>query len=54
MKENRLQVVLPDALVEKFDREAKKQGRSRSNLIRKYIVDGLLKDEQKNEIRNNN
>lgn len=47
MEKNRLQVVLPDDLVEKFDREAKKQGRSRSNLIRKYIVDGLTKDLEK-------
>lgn len=47
MKDNRIQVVLPDALIEKFEKEAKKQHRTYSNLARLYIVDGLLKDEQK-------
>lgn len=47
MKDNRLQVILPDALVEKFVKEAEKQKRSHSNLARLYIVDGLLKDQCK-------
>lgn len=46
MKQNRIQVVLPDGMVEKFSNEAKKQKRSKSNLARKYIVDGLQKDEE--------
>lgn len=45
MKQNRIQVILPDGIVEKFDTQAKKQRRSKSNLARKYIVDGLIKDE---------
>lgn len=47
MKKNKIQVILPDALIEKFDKQAKKQSRSYSNLARLYIVDGLLKDEGK-------
>lgn len=47
MKQNRIQVILPDGIVEKFDKEAKKQQRGHSNLARKYIVEGLLKDETK-------
>lgn len=47
MKKNKIQVILPDALIEKFDRQAKQQSRSYSNLARLYIVDGLLKDEVK-------
>lgn len=47
MKDNRIQVILPDALVEKFAKEAKKQNRSHSNLARIYIVDGLSRDEEK-------
>lgn len=46
MKKNRIQVILPDAMVDKFDNEAKKQKRSKSNLARKYIVEGLTKDEK--------
>ena len=44
MKRNRIQVILPDALVEKFEKEAKNQNRTHSNLARLYIVDGLQKD----------
>lgn len=44
MKQNRVQVILPDAIVEKFEKEAKKQRRSKSNLARLYIVEGLTKD----------
>lgn len=32
---------------DRLKKEAKKQGRSRSNLGRKYIIDGLKKDEDK-------
>lgn len=46
MKQNRVQVILPDAIVDKFEKEAKKQGRSKSNLARIYIVDGLAKSYQ--------
>lgn len=49
MKRKRLQVVLPNGIADKFDNEVKKQGRTASNLARKYIVDGLSKDEQKPE-----
>lgn len=45
MKKNKIQVILPDALIDKFDAQAKKQSRSFSNLARLYIVEGLLKDE---------
>lgn len=44
---NRIQVILPDAMLEKFNKEAKRQSRSISNLARKYIVEGLTKDETK-------
>jgi len=47
MKGNKIQVTLPDASVEKFDAQAKKQGRSYSNLAKKYIIQGLIKDEEK-------
>jgi len=46
MKKNRIQIVLPEAAVEKFEKQAKKQGRSESNLGRKYLMEGLSKDEQ--------
>lgn len=51
MKDNRIQVILPDALVEKFTKEAKKQGRSHSNLARIFIVEGLVKLEQQIEVK---
>lgn len=50
MKDNRIQVILPDELVEKFTKEAKKQNRSHSNLARIYIVDGLKRDEKEAKI----
>lgn len=31
MKNNRIQVILPDDFIQKFEAERKKQGRSRSN-----------------------
>lgn len=46
-KNNRVQAILPDYAVEKFDKQAQKQKRSRSNLARKYIIEGLTKDEDK-------
>jgi len=49
MKQNRIQVILPDGIVEKFDKEAKNQKRSKSNLARKYIVEGLTKDDKLTE-----
>jgi len=45
MKKNKIQAILPDALIDKFDAEAKKQGRSHSNLARLYIVRGLQEDD---------
>lgn len=47
MKDNRIQVILPDALIDKFVKEAEKQKRTISNLGRKYVVEGLLKDIEK-------
>lgn len=47
MKRNRVQVILPDFAVVKFEEQAKKQKRSESNLARKYILEGLNKDEEK-------
>lgn len=49
MKQNRIQVILPDGVVDKFHKEAKKQKRSSSNLARKYIVEGLSKDNKQLE-----
>lgn len=46
MKSKRVQVILPQAAVEKFETQAKKQRRSESNLARKYIIEGLIKDEE--------
>lgn len=37
----RLHIVVPDGTIEKLDTKAEKMGRSRSNLARKIIVDGL-------------
>lgn len=47
MKSKRIQVILPEAAVDKFENQAKKQARSESNLARKYIIAGLTKDEEK-------
>lgn len=47
MKSKRVQVILPEVAVERFEKQAKKQGRSDSNLARKYIIEGLSKDEDK-------
>lgn len=44
---NRIQVILPDAMIDEFNKQAKEQSRSISNLARKYIVDGLTKDKSK-------
>lgn len=41
MKKNRIQVILPDAIVDDFAIEAEKQNRTYSGLARKLIVDGL-------------
>lgn len=49
MKKSRIQVILPDVIVESFDKEAKKQGRSKSNLARKYIIEGLAKSNQESK-----
>lgn len=43
MKKSRIQVVLPDAIVETFEKEAKKQSRSKSNLAGRFIIEGLAK-----------
>jgi hypothetical protein len=45
MKKNRIQVILSDEGIEKFKAQVKKQGRSESNLARKYITEGISKDE---------
>lgn len=47
MKKNRIQVILPDTAMEKFQKQMVKHGRSSSNLGRKYIIEGLNKDEEK-------
>lgn len=47
MKGNKIQVVLPDVLIEKFVKAAQKQNRSHSNLARLCIVDWLQREEQK-------
>lgn len=46
MKSKRIQVILPEVAVEKFEKQAKQQRRSESNLARKYIIEGLSKDEE--------
>lgn len=43
MKKNRIQVILPDAIVDKFEKEAVKQNRSKSNLAGRLIIEGLSK-----------
>lgn len=43
MKKSRIQVILPDAIVETFEKEAKKQNRSKSNLAGRFIIDGLAR-----------
>jgi hypothetical protein len=43
MKKNRIQVILPDAIVDKFEKEAIKQNRSKSNLAGRLIIEGLSK-----------
>lgn len=45
MKQNRIQVILPDGVMEKFVKQAKKHNRPKSNLARLYILQGLAKDE---------
>lgn len=47
MKRNKIQVILPDALIEKFVKAAQKQGRSNSNFARLCIVDWLQREDQK-------
>lgn len=47
MKKNRVQAVLPDDAVVRFEKQAALQGRTESNLARIYIMDGLKKDEDK-------
>lgn len=47
MRGNKIQVVLPDFLIEKFIKAAKKHQRSHSNLARLAIVDWLQREEQK-------
>jgi hypothetical protein len=42
------QIVMSEDESQKFAKEAKKQDRSKSNLGRLYILDGLRKDEKKN------
>jgi hypothetical protein len=49
MKSKRVQIILPEAAVEKFEKQAKKQGRSESNLGRKYLMEGLAKDDEKDK-----
>lgn len=49
MKKSRIQVILPDAIVEKFEEEAKKQNRSKSNLAGRFIIEGLAKVYQENK-----
>lgn len=49
MKKNKIQAVLPDAAIEKFEKQAKKQKRSESNLAMKYIMEGLARDTEKGE-----
>lgn len=46
MKKNRIQVILPDAMVDKFEKEAEKQNRSKSNLARLLIIDGMARINQ--------
>lgn len=47
MKNNKLQFILDYTTLDKFEKEAIKQNRSKSNLIRKYVMEGLIKDEEK-------
>lgn len=49
MKQNKIQVILDDSTLEKFEKEAKKQKRPKSNLIRKYVIEGLSRDEDKSK-----
>lgn len=37
----RISIVVPDGTRKRLEDEAKKQGRSQSNLSRKFILDGL-------------
>lgn len=52
MKKNRIQVILPDAIVDKFEKEAIKQSRSKSNLAGRFIIDGLKSIQKENETKN--
>lgn len=48
---NKIQVILGDPeLIQLFEKQAKKQARSESNLACKYIIAGLTKDEGLNEL----
>lgn len=46
MESKRVQGILDDETLDRFKRQAKKQGRSESNLVRKYVKEGILRDEQ--------
>ena len=51
MAKTRVQAVLPESIIDKFVKLAKKQGRSESNLVKKYIIEGLARDEER-EVKN--
>lgn len=46
MKSKRVQGILDDETLERFRKQAKKQGRSESNLVRIYVKEGIQKDER--------
>lgn len=44
---DRIHIVLPDGVKDKLVKEAKKQGRSKSNLAMNFVIQGLNKCEEK-------
>lgn len=44
MSRNKIQALVPKEIFEKFGALAKKQGRSKSNLAKKYITEGIAND----------
>jgi len=44
MKSNKVQITLTSDLMDKFEKEAIKQKRSKSNLAKKYIAEGMLNE----------
>lgn len=54
MESKRVQGILDDETLARFRRQAKKQHRTESALVRRYVKEGILRDEKEQNKTENN